>query len=77
MDLSKFPMDTQNCTLIYESFSYNNKEVDMRWRSYQPVTELKTFNLPDFELVLINTVLHNKVLSMIVTILIYPCVIGH
>lgn len=53
MDLSKFPMDEQTCTLAYESFSYNNKEVMMRWKSDGdgPILMLKNFTLPDFELV--------------------------
>lgn len=55
MDLSKFPMDEQTCTLAYESFSYNNKEVMMKWKVEEPVLKLKNFTLPDFELVNIDT----------------------
>lgn len=53
MDLSKFPMDKQSCALIYESFNYNNYEVQMRWSTAVPeaVYRLKDIRLPDFDLV--------------------------
>ncbi len=53
MDLSKFPMDKQSCALIYESFNYNNFEVQMRWSTAVPdaVYRLKEIRLPDFDLV--------------------------
>uniref|UniRef100_A0A914UXS1 Uncharacterized protein n=1 Tax=Plectus sambesii TaxID=2011161 RepID=A0A914UXS1_9BILA len=53
MDLSKFPMDKQSCALVYESFNYNNYEVQMRWSTAVPeaVYRLKEIRLPDFDLV--------------------------
>lgn len=51
MDLAKFPMDVQRCSLIYESFSYNRDEVRMQWGDRpDPVWPLKNFTLPDFVL---------------------------
>lgn len=37
MDLTKFPMDQQQCSLAYQSFSHNNAEVKMRWNpAFEP-----------------------------------------
>ncbi len=57
MDLSKFPMDAQTCSLTYESFNYNNMEVKMRWSRAvpEPVYALKKIILPDFDLIAIST----------------------
>ncbi|VDK42508.1 unnamed protein product [Anisakis simplex] len=59
MDLSNFPMDTQTCLLIYESFNYNNQEVRMRWNTDRPdpVYMLRPINLPDFDIQKIDPVL--------------------
>ncbi|KAK6047460.1 hypothetical protein COOONC_15035 [Cooperia oncophora] len=49
MDLVDFPMDTQSCRLNYQSFSYNNEEVQMRWNKRRhPVFVLKPINISDF-----------------------------
>lgn len=50
MDLSNFPMDTQSCSLIFESYGYNVAEVQLRWLSFGPVTIADPFavELPDF-----------------------------
>uniref|UniRef100_A0A915BEY1 Ligand-gated ion channel 50 n=1 Tax=Parascaris univalens TaxID=6257 RepID=A0A915BEY1_PARUN len=59
MDLSNFPMDTQTCLLIYESFVYNSQEVRMRWNADRPdpVYMLRPINLPDFDIEKIDPVL--------------------
>ncbi|KAF8372319.1 acc-2, partial [Pristionchus pacificus] len=55
LDLSNFPLDIQSCSLIYESFNYNNKEVEMRWMDIpEPISVLGEIRLPDFDLVMIN-----------------------
>jgi hypothetical protein len=53
MDLTYFPMDTQQCNLIFESYSYNTAEVRIEWRDWEPVSipDPNSKNLPDFELV--------------------------
>uniref|UniRef100_A0A7E5A244 Neurotransmitter-gated ion-channel ligand binding domain protein n=1 Tax=Panagrellus redivivus TaxID=6233 RepID=A0A7E5A244_PANRE len=53
MDLSKFPMDSQDCSLVYISFNYNNAEVKLRWNHDRPdpVYPLRKLMLPDFDLV--------------------------
>ncbi|TMS40079.1 hypothetical protein L596_006504 [Steinernema carpocapsae] len=56
MNLAKFPMDEQTCSLIYESFNYNIDQVRMQWNSASrtPVNVLGTIQLPDFDLKLIE-----------------------
>uniref|UniRef100_A0AAF5Q5S1 Uncharacterized protein n=1 Tax=Wuchereria bancrofti TaxID=6293 RepID=A0AAF5Q5S1_WUCBA len=57
MDFTSFPMDEQTCLLTFESFSYNNQEVDMRWiNTKEPLILLKDqIILPDFVLSSYNT----------------------
>ncbi|CAJ0931313.1 unnamed protein product, partial [Mesorhabditis belari] len=57
LDLAQFPMDTQTCGLIYESFNYNNQEVKMKWTSDDgtAVRPLDKIVLPDFTLIGIHT----------------------
>ncbi|KHJ99982.1 Neurotransmitter-gated ion-channel ligand binding domain protein [Oesophagostomum dentatum] len=54
MDLSKFPMDTIECILTFESFNYNKEEVHMRW-SDSPLIQYKDIELPDFSMVNYST----------------------
>ncbi|GMS79603.1 hypothetical protein PENTCL1PPCAC_1778, partial [Pristionchus entomophagus] len=60
MDLSNFPMDVQKCNLIYESFNYNNQEVQMNWAAetfddkgnmIAPIQLLSQIVLPDYDLI--------------------------
>jgi hypothetical protein len=46
-------MDTQQCNLIFESYSYNTAEVRIIWRDWEPVSipDPNSKKLPDFELV--------------------------
>ncbi|MCP9265128.1 Ligand-gated ion channel 50 [Dirofilaria immitis] len=38
LDLTNFPMDTQQCNLIFESYSYNTAEVRIVWRDWEPIS---------------------------------------
>uniref|UniRef100_A0A0N4ZWX1 Neur_chan_LBD domain-containing protein n=1 Tax=Parastrongyloides trichosuri TaxID=131310 RepID=A0A0N4ZWX1_PARTI len=53
IDLKYFPFDFQECSLIFESYSYNTAEVRIVWREWDPVTipDPNARKLPDFELV--------------------------
>ncbi|CAI4222545.1 unnamed protein product [Auanema sp. JU1783] len=53
LSLELFPLDIQECFLIYESFNYNNQEVQMRWskRDPSPVYTIAPIVLPDFDLI--------------------------
>uniref|UniRef100_A0A1I7V6F3 Uncharacterized protein n=1 Tax=Loa loa TaxID=7209 RepID=A0A1I7V6F3_LOALO len=57
MDFTSFPMDEQTCLLTFESFSYNNQEVNMQWiNTKEPLILLKDqIILPDFVLSNYNT----------------------
>ncbi|CAA98509.2 Ligand-Gated ion Channel [Caenorhabditis elegans] len=57
LSLELFPLDIQECHLIYESFNYNNQEVRMRWneKSAEPVSVTNKIRLPDFELIKIES----------------------
>ncbi|KAL3990641.1 cation transporter family protein [Acanthocheilonema viteae] len=52
LDLTNFPMDTQQCNLIFESYSYNTAEVRIVWRDWEPISipNPSSKNLPDFVL---------------------------
>ncbi|CAA90065.2 Ligand-gated ion channel 50 [Caenorhabditis elegans] len=54
MDLTKFPMDSIECTLTFESFNYNKDEVFMRWGD-PPLTIFKPIELPDFTMTNFST----------------------
>lgn len=51
MDLARFPIDSQVCSLVFESYSYNTATVNIRWMP-SPVTVAGEISLPDFDLVL-------------------------
>ncbi|KAE9553462.1 hypothetical protein FO519_003334 [Halicephalobus sp. NKZ332] len=53
LDLTYFPMDTQQCNLIFESYSYNTAEVRIVWRDWEAVSipDPNSKKLPDFELI--------------------------
>ncbi|XP_050415638.1 glycine receptor subunit alpha-2 [Patella vulgata] len=51
MDLRKFPLDKQTCSLRIESYSYTTEEVRLVWSSERKSsTILPSANIPDFEL---------------------------
>lgn len=50
LDLRSFPFDTQECSLLFESYSYNSEEVKLEWFDV-PITLMKRIELPDFDLV--------------------------
>ncbi|XP_039291072.1 glycine receptor subunit beta-type 4 [Nilaparvata lugens] len=51
MDLSKFPLDSQICTMEVSSFSKTTEELRLEWKSLNPVIMGKGLRMPQFEIV--------------------------
>ncbi|CDO41151.1 Ligand-Gated ion Channel [Caenorhabditis elegans] len=60
MDLARFPIDTQYCQLVFESYSYNTASVSVNWMA-NPVTVLPEISLADFDLSRYRTSRHTEV----------------
>ncbi|XP_063226527.1 glycine receptor subunit alpha-2-like [Bacillus rossius redtenbacheri] len=51
MDLSKFPLDSQVCTMEVASFSKTIEELSLDWKTMNPVIMGKDLRMPQFEIV--------------------------
>ncbi|XP_039291097.1 glycine receptor subunit alpha-2 [Nilaparvata lugens] len=51
MDLSKFPLDNQICTMEVASFSKTIEELRLEWKTMNPVIMGKGLRMPQFEIV--------------------------
>ncbi|XP_066907680.1 glycine receptor subunit alpha-3 [Halyomorpha halys] len=51
MDLSKFPLDNQICTMEVASFSKTIEELRLEWKTLNPVIMGKGLRMPQFEIV--------------------------
>ncbi|KAF2362963.1 Neurotransmitter-gated ion-channel [Trinorchestia longiramus] len=50
LDLSKFPFDSQICTMEVASFSKTMKELDLRWKKDEPIKMYRDLRMPQFEI---------------------------
>ncbi|XP_047487685.1 glycine receptor subunit beta-type 4-like [Penaeus chinensis] len=50
MELSKFPLDSQVCTMEIASFSKTMKELSLSWKSDAPIKMYKNMRMPQFEM---------------------------
>ncbi|XP_042230553.1 glycine receptor subunit alpha-3-like [Homarus americanus] len=50
MELSKFPLDSQVCTMEIASFSKTMKELKLLWKSDVPIKMYKNMRMPQFEI---------------------------
>ncbi|VDL82333.1 unnamed protein product [Nippostrongylus brasiliensis] len=57
MNLERFPIDEQVCSLVFESYSYNTATVSISWMP-TPITVLSDISLPDFDLAGVRTFKH-------------------
>ncbi|CAL1280388.1 unnamed protein product [Larinioides sclopetarius] len=55
MDLYRYPMDSQVCTIELESFSKTTDELHLKWTENQPVMLYDNLKLPQFEIERVNT----------------------
>ncbi|XP_059489819.1 glycine receptor subunit alpha-2-like isoform X2 [Neocloeon triangulifer] len=51
MDLSKFPLDSQVCTMEVASFSKTIEELKLEWKAEKPIIMGKGLRMPQFEIV--------------------------
>ncbi|XP_046399071.1 glycine receptor subunit alpha-3-like isoform X2 [Ischnura elegans] len=51
MDLAKFPLDSQICTMEVASFSKTTEELRLEWKNSNPVIMGKGLRMPQFEIV--------------------------
>uniref|UniRef100_A0A8R1EJU5 Neur_chan_LBD domain-containing protein n=1 Tax=Caenorhabditis japonica TaxID=281687 RepID=A0A8R1EJU5_CAEJA len=59
MNLARFPIDTQHCQLVFESYSYNTASVSVNWME-NPVTVLPDISLANFYLSRYRTMRHTE-----------------
>ncbi|KHJ79743.1 Neurotransmitter-gated ion-channel ligand binding domain protein [Oesophagostomum dentatum] len=59
MNLERFPIDQQVCSLVFESYSYNTATVSIDWMPIA-ITVLEDISLPDFDLSGIKTFKHTE-----------------
>ncbi|PAV81364.1 hypothetical protein WR25_09346 [Diploscapter pachys] len=57
MNLQRFPIDKQLCSLVFESYSYNTAMVKIDWMP-TAVTMLPDIEIPDFEIIRVQTFKH-------------------
>ncbi|KAK8385914.1 hypothetical protein O3P69_010575 [Scylla paramamosain] len=50
MELSKFPLDSQVCTMEIASFSKTMKELNLSWKNDDPIKMYKNMRMPQFEM---------------------------
>lgn len=55
MDLYRYPMDSQVCSIEIASFSKTTEELLLKWSDSQPVVLFDNLKLPQFEIEKVNT----------------------
>ncbi|XP_053297412.1 gamma-aminobutyric acid receptor subunit beta-2-like isoform X2 [Pleuronectes platessa] len=64
MDLRRYPLDEQNCTLEIESYGYTTDDIEFYWRGgHNAVTGVDKIELPQFSIVDHNLISKNVVFS--------------
>uniref|UniRef100_A0A669PKX5 GBRB1 protein n=1 Tax=Phasianus colchicus TaxID=9054 RepID=A0A669PKX5_PHACC len=51
MDLRRYPLDEQNCTLEIESYGYTTDDIEFYWNGESAVTGVSNIELPQFSIV--------------------------
>ena len=64
MDLRRYPLDIQNCTVEVESYGYTQNDVIMRWKNERAsVLDLDKVQLPQFTILDYNTISYELYLA--------------
>ncbi|KAM6970329.1 gamma-aminobutyric acid receptor subunit beta-2 [Aplochiton taeniatus] len=63
MDLRRYPLDEQNCTLEIESYGYTTDDIEFYWRGEKAVTGVERIELPQFSIVDHKLISKNVVFS--------------
>ncbi|XP_028837554.1 gamma-aminobutyric acid receptor subunit beta-1 [Denticeps clupeoides] len=51
MDLRRYPLDEQNCTLEIESYGYTTDDIEFYWQGGSSVTGVSNIELPQFSII--------------------------
>ncbi|XP_010890688.1 gamma-aminobutyric acid receptor subunit beta-1 isoform X1 [Esox lucius] len=51
MDLRRYPLDEQNCTLEIESYGYTTDDIEFYWHGGNSVTGVENIELPQFSII--------------------------
>ncbi|XP_023677993.1 gamma-aminobutyric acid receptor subunit beta-1-like [Paramormyrops kingsleyae] len=51
MDLRRYPLDEQNCTLEIESYGYTTDDIEFYWKGGSAVTGVDNIELPQFSII--------------------------
>ncbi|XP_060728181.1 gamma-aminobutyric acid receptor subunit beta-1 isoform X3 [Tachysurus vachellii] len=51
MDLRRYPLDEQNCTLEIESYGYTTDDIEFYWQEESSVTGVDNIELPQFSII--------------------------
>ncbi|KAJ8382600.1 hypothetical protein SKAU_G00033780 [Synaphobranchus kaupii] len=51
MDLRRYPLDEQNCTLEIESYGYTTDDIEFYWQGGSAVTGVDNIELPQFSII--------------------------
>ncbi|TRY65547.1 hypothetical protein DNTS_020846 [Danionella cerebrum] len=56
MDLRRYPLDEQNCTLEIESYGYTTDDIEFYWMGRSSVTGVENIKLPQFSIIDYKTI---------------------
>ncbi|XP_064190856.1 gamma-aminobutyric acid receptor subunit beta-1 isoform X3 [Anguilla rostrata] len=63
MDLRRYPLDEQNCTLEIESYGYTTDDIEFYWQGGSSVTGVDNIELPQFSIMNYRTLSKNVVFA--------------
>ncbi|XP_022254874.1 glycine receptor subunit alpha-2-like isoform X2 [Limulus polyphemus] len=70
MDLYRYPLDSQVCTIELASFSKTTEELNLTWSEEKPVNLYENLKLPQFEITDMNTSVCNEKFHIVLIVVI-------